>query len=112
MQNAVPSTATPRNITDSNSNPSPLLPPPHLPTPPQTAENFRCLCTGERGLGKASKKPLHFKGGRFHRIVAGFCCQGGDVVRGDGSGGDSIYGGKFNGAQPGRMGIAHACLWC
>jgi cyclophilin family peptidyl-prolyl cis-trans isomerase len=63
---------------------------------PKAAENFRCLVTGEKGLGKASKKPMHYKGVRFHRIVKGFCMQGGDIVRGDGSGGDSIYGGKFN----------------
>ncbi|GAX79376.1 hypothetical protein CEUSTIGMA_g6818.t1 [Chlamydomonas eustigma] len=63
---------------------------------PKTCENFRCLCTGEKGLGKASKKPLHYQGVKFHRIVKGFCCQGGDVVKGDGSGGDSIYNGKFN----------------
>ncbi|WIA20264.1 hypothetical protein OEZ85_006099 [Tetradesmus obliquus] len=68
---------------------------------PKTVENFRCLCTGEKGLGKSSKKPLHFKGTKFHRIEPGFCCQGGDVVRGDGSGGDSIYGGKFNDEKPG-----------
>ncbi|KAF8055596.1 peptidyl-prolyl cis-trans isomerase [Scenedesmus sp. PABB004] len=68
---------------------------------PKTAENFRCLCTGEKGLGKASKKPLHLKGTRFHRIEPGFCSQGGDVVRGDGSGGDSIYGGKFNDEKAG-----------
>lgn len=59
---------------------------------PKAVENFRCLCTGEKGLGKASKKPLHYQGNRFHRIVKGKICQGGDVVRGDGSGGDSIYG--------------------
>ncbi|GBF90618.1 hypothetical protein Rsub_03190 [Raphidocelis subcapitata] len=70
---------------------------------PKTTENFRCLCTGEKGLGKASKKPLHLKGTRFHRVVAGFCCQGGDVVRGDGSGGDSIYGGKFNDEKGGLL---------
>ncbi|GLC33065.1 Peptidyl-prolyl cis-trans isomerase 7 [Pleodorina starrii] len=68
---------------------------------PKTVENFRCLLTGEKGLGKASKKPLHFKGTKFHRIVKGFCCQGGDIVRGDGSGGDSIYGGQFNDEKPG-----------
>ncbi|KAI8469230.1 MAG: cyclophilin [Monoraphidium minutum] len=68
---------------------------------PKTVENFSCLCTGERGLGKASKKPLHYKGNKFHRIVKGFCCQGGDVVKGDGSAGDSIYGGKFNDEKPG-----------
>lgn len=49
---------------------------------PKAAENFKCLCTGERGLGKSSKKPLHYKGTKFHRIEPGFCCQGGDVVRG------------------------------
>jgi cyclophilin family peptidyl-prolyl cis-trans isomerase len=41
------------------------------------------------------------QGTKFHRIVSGFCCQGGDVVRGDGSGGDSIYGGKFNDEKQG-----------
>lgn len=68
---------------------------------PKTAENFRCLCTGEKGLGKASKKPLYLKGNKFHRIEKGFVCQGGDIVRGDGSSGDSIYGGKFNDEKPG-----------
>ncbi|EFJ47518.1 hypothetical protein VOLCADRAFT_61255 [Volvox carteri f. nagariensis] len=68
---------------------------------PKTVENFRCLLTGEKGLGKASKKPLHYKGSKFHRIVRGFCCQGGDIVRGDGSGGDSIFGGQFNDEKPG-----------
>ena len=68
---------------------------------PKTAENFRCLCTGEKGTGKASKKPLHFKGSKFHRIKKGFMVQGGDIVRGDGSGGDSIYNGKFNDEKPG-----------
>ncbi|KAK9806996.1 hypothetical protein WJX72_009915 [[Myrmecia] bisecta] len=63
---------------------------------PKAVENFVCLCTGERGVGKSSGKPLHYKGNRFHRIVKGFVCQGGDIVRGDGSSGDSIYGGKFN----------------
>ena len=38
---------------------------------PKTCENFRCLVTGERGVGKASKKPLHYKGCRFHRVVRG-----------------------------------------
>ncbi|CAL8462976.1 g2510 [Coccomyxa elongata] len=68
---------------------------------PKTCENFRCLVDGSKGLGKASKKPLHYKGCKFHRIVKGFCCQGGDVVRGDGSGSDSIYGAKFNDEKPG-----------
>ena len=61
---------------------------------PLTCENFRCLCTGERGLGN-SGKPLHYKGCEFHRLIKGFLLQGGDIVRGDGLGGDSIYGGFF-----------------
>ncbi|MEW5311345.1 MAG: hypothetical protein WDW38_003066 [Sanguina aurantia] len=69
---------------------------------PKAVENFRCLLTGERGIGKGSNKPLHYKGCAFHRIVHGFCCQGGDIVRGDGSGGDSIYGGKFNDEKGGQ----------
>lgn len=68
---------------------------------PKTAENFKCLCTGEKGKGKGSGKPLHFKGSAFHRVVKGFMAQGGDFVRGDGSGGDSIYNGKFNDEKDG-----------
>ncbi|XP_044253889.1 peptidyl-prolyl cis-trans isomerase D isoform X1 [Tribolium madens] len=61
---------------------------------PKTAENFRALCTGEKGIGKHGK-PLHFKNTIFHRVVPLFMVQGGDITTKDGTGGESIYGNTF-----------------
>ena len=66
---------------------------------PKTAENFRALCTGENGKAQHTgfgRIPLHYKNSHFHRILPGFMIQGGDFTKHNGTGGESIYGKKFN----------------
>lgn len=63
---------------------------------PKTAENFRALCACDKGKGKLSGKPLCYKGTKFHRIIPNFMIQAGDFTHGNGVGGESIYGGKFD----------------
>jgi len=59
---------------------------------PKTAENFRQLCTGEF---RVNSRPQGYKNATFHRVVPNFMCQGGDFLKGDGTGTFSIYGDKF-----------------
>ncbi|KAH8117725.1 cyclophilin-like domain-containing protein [Phellopilus nigrolimitatus] len=62
---------------------------------PKTSENFRALCTGEKGVSPLSQQPLYYKNSLIHRSIPDFMIQGGDFTKRNGTGGESIYGAPF-----------------
>uniref|UniRef100_A0A1I8HWJ4 peptidylprolyl isomerase n=2 Tax=Macrostomum lignano TaxID=282301 RepID=A0A1I8HWJ4_9PLAT len=62
---------------------------------PLTCENFRHLCLGDKVSSENPGQSLHYKDSIFHRVIKGFMIQGGDIAKRDGTGGESIYGGRF-----------------
>ncbi|KAJ6361387.1 hypothetical protein OIU78_001926 [Salix suchowensis] len=74
---------------------------------PKTVENFRALCTGEKGIGPKSQRPLHYKGSFFHRIIKGSMAQGGDILKRDGTFGESISP-KLKHDEPGLLSMSIA----
>lgn len=61
---------------------------------PLTSLNFYHLCIGDK-IDKNTNKKLHYKNSKFHRVIPAFMCQGGDIIKGDGTGSVSIYGKTF-----------------
>ncbi|MQL67979.1 hypothetical protein Taro_000240 [Colocasia esculenta] len=84
---------------------------------PKMAKSFQALCTREKGVG-SSRKPLHYKGSTFHRVIPQFMCQGGDFTVENGTSDESTYGAKFEDdnfvkkhISPGVLSMANAWPW-